>query len=97
MKIRIEVEVEATELREFLGLPDVSGLQEEALDALSRGLRKGTEGLDPVQLREVRDLIGTLAADCGVILSSHILSEVQATCTKVAIMRDGQVLHHARL
>jgi len=60
-------------------------------------LDEPTEGLDPVQLREVRDLIGTLAADCGVILSSHILSEVQATCTKVAIMRDGQVLHHARL
>ncbi|MDX1267103.1 MAG: DUF6489 family protein [Oceanisphaera sp.] len=32
MKIRVEVEVEPTELREFLGLPDVSGLQQEALD-----------------------------------------------------------------
>jgi len=50
MKIRLEVEVEATELREFLGLPDVTGIQEEALEALSRGLRKGTEGLDPFSI-----------------------------------------------
>jgi hypothetical protein len=50
MKIRVEVEVGADELREFLGLPDVTGLQQEALDALSRGLHRGTEGLDPVAI-----------------------------------------------
>ena len=36
MKIRIEVEVGPTELREFLGLPDVSGIQEEAIESLDR-------------------------------------------------------------
>ena len=48
MKIRIELDVKPGELREFLGLPDVKGVQQDALDALSRGLRKGTSGLDPV-------------------------------------------------
>ena len=60
-------------------------------------LDEPTEGLDPVQIREVRELIRALAADCGLILSSHILSEVQAVCTKVLILRDGRVLHQARL
>ncbi|MGD8978028.1 MAG: DUF6489 family protein [Gammaproteobacteria bacterium] len=50
MKIRVEVEVEPTELREFLGLPDVTGLQQEALDALSHKLRGGAEGLDPMAI-----------------------------------------------
>lgn len=59
-------------------------------------LDEPTEGLDPVQIREVRDLIHTLATNCGLILSSHILSEVQAVCTKVLILREGRVLHQAR-
>lgn len=60
-------------------------------------LDEPTEGLDPVQLREVRELIRTLASDCGIILSSHVLPEVQAVCTKVAILRAGRVIHIARL
>lgn len=60
-------------------------------------LDEPTEGLDPVQIREVRVLIRSLAQDCGLILSSHILSEVQAVCSKVLILRDGRVLHQARL
>jgi len=60
-------------------------------------LDEPTEGLDPVQIREVRALIRALAADCGLILSSHILPEVQAVCSNVLILRDGQVLHQARL
>lgn len=44
MKIRIEVEVGPTELREFLGLPDVAGVQQEALEALTRKLRSGAAG-----------------------------------------------------
>ena len=59
-------------------------------------LDEPTEGLDPVQIREVRELIRALAADCGLILSSHILSEVQAVCTKVVILGEGRVLHKAR-
>ncbi|MCG6859721.1 MAG: ABC transporter ATP-binding protein [Chromatiaceae bacterium] len=60
-------------------------------------LDEPTEGLDPVQIREVRELIRTLAEDCGLILSSHILSEVQAVCSRVLILRDGCVLHQTRL
>lgn len=41
MKIRIELEVGPTELREFLGLPDVASVQQEALDALVHKLRSG--------------------------------------------------------
>ena len=62
MKIRVEVEVEPTELREFLGLPDLSGLQEDALDAISRRLRSGGEGIDPdgdpARFRAVRTAFG---------------------------------------
>jgi len=60
-------------------------------------LDEPTDGLDPVQIREVRDLVRDLAADCGLILSSHILSEVQAVCTKVLILGDGRVLHQTEL
>jgi hypothetical protein len=41
MKIRIEVEVGPTELREFLGLPDVAHVQQEALELLLKKLRSG--------------------------------------------------------
>ena len=63
MKIRIEVDVKPGELREFLGLPDVTGIQEEALDALTRGLKKGTSGIDPVAV--IRSVIpsGLLSPD----------------------------------
>jgi len=44
MKIRVEVEVGPTELREFLGLPDVAKVQQEALDALVHKLRSGAAG-----------------------------------------------------
>ncbi len=51
MKIRIEVEVGPTELREFLGLPDVTHLQEEAVDALARRVRSGaTTGMEAVAM-----------------------------------------------
>ena len=56
-------------------------------------LDEPTEGLDPVQIREVRGLIRELARDCGVIFSSHILPEVQAVCDRVAILHRGQVVY----
>jgi hypothetical protein len=49
MKIRIELEVGPTELREFLGLPDVAQVQQEALDAIVKRLRSGAAtGADAV-------------------------------------------------
>jgi hypothetical protein len=50
VKIRVEVDVKPTELREFLGLPDVSGIQKDALDALSRSLKRGSSSVDPVSI-----------------------------------------------
>jgi hypothetical protein len=41
LKVRIEIEVGPTELREFLGLPDVAGIQQEALESLVKKLRSG--------------------------------------------------------
>lgn len=60
-------------------------------------LDEPTDGLDPVQIRAVRDLIRSLARECGLILSSHILSEVQALCTRVLILKDGRVLHQSAI
>jgi hypothetical protein len=48
VKIRVEVDVKPAELREFLGLPDVTGIQKDALDAVSRGLKRGTASVDPL-------------------------------------------------
>ena len=60
-------------------------------------LDEPTDGLDPVQVREVRTLIRELAPSRGVIVSSHALSEVQSICNRVIILRDGAILHDAML
>jgi ABC-2 type transport system ATP-binding protein len=60
-------------------------------------LDEPTDGLDPVQIRAVRDLIRALSAHCGIVLSSHLLPEVQAVCSRVLIMSQGRVVHEAQL
>lgn len=55
-------------------------------------LDEPTSGLDPRQNREVRELIRSLAGDHTIILSTHILPEVQATCNQVAIINRGQIV-----
>lgn len=54
-------------------------------------LDEPTEGLDPAQMRELRRLIRDLARDTGVILSSHLLPEVQSVCDRVMILHQGRV------
>ena len=54
-------------------------------------LDEPTVGLDPIQIIEIRDLIRQLGQDHTVILSSHILSEVQAICEKVLIISKGKL------
>lgn len=49
-------------------------------------------GLDPLQIIEMRDLIRQLGQDHTVILSSHILSEVQAICEKILIIAHGRLV-----
>lgn len=55
-------------------------------------LDEPTVGLDPIQIREIRHLIRELANDHGVILSTHILPEVQMTCDRVQIINQGQLV-----
>ncbi len=55
-------------------------------------LDEPTVGLDPMQIIEIRDLIAELGKNHTVILSSHILSEVQAICEKVLIIYKGKLV-----
>ncbi len=52
-------------------------------------LDEPTNGLDPTQIQHMRDLITTLAKEATVIISTHILREVQAICDRVIILKDG--------
>lgn len=55
-------------------------------------LDEPTIGLDPIQIRETRGLIRELGKDHGVILSTHILPEVQASCDRVQIIHNGSLV-----
>jgi len=54
-------------------------------------LDEPTNGLDPTQVLHMRQLIRELARNATVILSTHILQEVQAVCDRVLIMRNGRL------
>ncbi len=54
-------------------------------------LDEPTEGLDPNQRVEIRRLIGDLGKDRTVILSTHILPEVQHTCSRLLIIHQGRI------
>ena len=64
----------------LIGNPDVLILDEP------------TVGLDPKQIIEVRNLISRLGRNHTIILSSHILSEIQATCKRIIIINQGQII-----
>jgi ABC-2 type transport system ATP-binding protein len=55
-------------------------------------LDEPTAGLDPKQINETRDLIKSLAGDHTIILSTHILPEVEQTCEQVIIIAKGKVI-----
>ncbi len=55
-------------------------------------LDEPTDGLDPNQKAEVRDLIQRMAPDKAIIISTHILEEVAAVCTRAIIIARGRVL-----
>jgi len=55
-------------------------------------LDEPTSGLDPNQIVEIRNLIREIGRQKTVILSTHILSEVQATCDRVIIINGGQIV-----
>jgi ABC-2 type transport system ATP-binding protein len=55
-------------------------------------LDEPTAGLDPKQINETRDLIKSLAGDHTIILSTHILPEVEQTCEQVIIINKGRLV-----
>ena len=54
-------------------------------------LDEPTNGLDPVQILEIRSLIKQLSENTTIILSTHILSEIEAVCDRVVIMIQGEL------
>ena len=55
-------------------------------------LDEPTVGLDPIQIREIRELIRELGEEHAVILSTHILPEVQSVCNRVQIIHQGRLV-----
>lgn len=55
-------------------------------------LDEPTNGLDPNQIVEIRNLIKELATDHAVMLSTHILPEVQATCDEIRMIENGRMV-----
>lgn len=55
-------------------------------------LDEPTNGLDPNQILAVRELIRDVAEDCTVLLSTHILSEVEAICDDIKMIENGQIV-----
>ncbi len=60
-------------------------------------LDEPTAGLDPNQVADVRRLIRKLAEDRAVLLSTHVLSEVEATCHRAIVMNKGRVISSGTL
>lgn len=55
-------------------------------------LDEPTDGLDPNQKKEVRELLATLSTDKAVILSTHILDDIEAMCDRVVLIHQGRIL-----
>lgn len=58
-------------------------------------LDEPTDGLDPNQKQEVRSLINSMARDKTIVISTHLLEEVHAVCTRAIIIAGGRVLADA--
>lgn len=100
-------EKNADNLLEKIGIADVSGRiikklskgykQRVGLAAALVGepeilvLDEPTVGLDPRQIAEIRELIKEVGKDKTVLISSHILSEIQLLCGRVIVLKDGKI------
>ncbi len=60
-------------------------------------LDEPTVGLDPIQIREIRELITELGKEHGIVLSTHILPEVQAVCNRVQIIHQGKLVFESSM
>ena len=56
-------------------------------------LDEPTVGLDPIQIREIRELITELGKSHGIILSTHILPEVESVCNRVQVINEGRLVY----
>lgn len=60
-------------------------------------LDEPTNGLDPVQITEVRSLIREISKESAILLSTHILSEVQAVCEEIIMIEHGKMVFSGNL
>ncbi|MCW8907558.1 MAG: ABC transporter ATP-binding protein [Sedimenticola sp.] len=60
-------------------------------------LDEPTSGLDPNQIQQIRHLVRELADDCAILLSTHILPEVQSLCDRVLILNQGRLVYSGRV
>jgi ABC-2 type transport system ATP-binding protein len=74
-----------------IGRVNLQGVRKQAFETLSKGYKRRT-GLDPNQKFEVRELIKELGGDRAVVLSTHILEEVEAVCTRAIVINKGQIV-----
>ena len=99
---RIDLAVERTALHSVLAQPIETlskgykrrvGLAQALLhDPEVLILDEPTDGLDPNQKHEVRALINALAAEKAIVISTHLLDEVDAVCTRAIIIARGRIL-----
>jgi ABC-2 type transport system ATP-binding protein len=99
---RIAAAIETVQLRSVIGRPIDTlskgfkrrvGLAQAILhdpDVLI--LDEPTDGLDPNQKHQVRDLIRSMAKDKVIVISTHILEEVEAVCTRAVIIAQGRIV-----
>ena len=92
------------QMRRVMAVTEIESVSHRLIKNLSKGyqqrvgiaqvviLDEPTVGLDPKQIMEIRALIQSLGKDHTVILSSHILSEVQAVCQTILILSKGRLV-----
>lgn len=60
-------------------------------------LDEPTAGLDPAQADQLRSLIRSISPDCGIILASHILLDMEQLCQRVLVLNDGRLVSECSL
>ena len=60
-------------------------------------LDEPTAGLDPVQADQLRSLIQSISPDCGIILASHVLLDMEQLCQRVLVLNDGKLVSERSL
>lgn len=58
-------------------------------------LDEPSAGLDPLQLRELRDLVREASGRCAVLLSTHLLIEAETLCSRVVVLHEGRIAYDA--